>query len=108
MKRFITILILCLSIFEGALVGRLWAQKCLPCYVMGDYILTGKFKKHKCFVGYCEHAQAASECYQETCSECKRNGRYCQSGVGYICPASGNCINGVPQAAGLCINSCHC
>lgn len=110
MKRLIPIVMVCSSVFGGALAGRLWAaKKCAICYTTADAILTGRFDKNRCYAGYCKGSSSLSECYKETCIGCTgRDGIKCDSGIGFTCPAEGNCVNGKPQSPHLCINSCHC
>jgi hypothetical protein len=110
MKHFISILLVCSSIFGGALVGRLWATtKCDECYITADQLPTGQFRENKCCLGYCKGSSSLSECYRESCKGCTdRDGTKCPSAINFTCPAEGNCVNGVPRAPALCTNACHC
>lgn len=97
----------------GAVGGRMLArQQCTPCFnVITDGGPTGKYKSNSCFPGVCQNASAPSECYKETCSACKWNYKKrkgCQGGQNYVCPASGNCVDGQPRTPFVCENLCGC
>lgn len=112
MKYLIQLLVLFSCLFLGALAGRSFAVKCIPCEnnISDGGGPAGKFATNQCYMGTCEGA-AQSWCYKETCSNCKWNAKKrtgCQAGSNYVCPLSGNCVSGKPQKHFVCKDICGC